>query len=343
MNVIIVDRKNSALWLVAKNREKTGLYKVFAAFDYIQPSLMIAEILKVNPKIIIFAWRGCIGFIAKDLKSVRLLSKLRNQSRIAALIPDHLSTEQVCRKEHVDPLEFVDYFLVTSNKLHDIYQRSSYSEKLGGVLHDIPDIQYIEILYHGKKDIKSEHNIIWVGNSRWGVNQGFKDHKGLSSLLLPAFKLASESIKSLQLTVIDSSKKRFPNHEVLEKIYSSNLLVQTSDSEGTGLPIVEASGLGVPVLTTNVGVAEELLMDELRFLICLSNPEELSSKIISVIPRENELNIQLREAYKKYIFIALQETLDPKKFVKNAGTWREMNGRNIFSLIWLIRFLKSKN
>ena len=342
MNVIIVDRKNSALWLVAKNREKTGLYKVFAAFDYIQPSLMITEILKVNPKIIIFAWRGCIGFIAKDLKSVRLLSKLRNQSRIAALIPDHLSTEQVCRKKHVDPLEFVDYFLVTSNKLHDIYQRSPYSEKLSGVLHDIPDIQYIENLYQGKKDIKSEHNIIWVGNSRWGVNQGFKDHKGLYSLLMPAFKLASESIKSLQLTVIDSNKKRFPNHEVLEKIYSSNLLVQTSDSEGTGLPIVEASGLGVPVLTTNVGVAEELLIDELRYLICLSNPVELSSKIISVIPREKELNIKLRESYKKYIFIALQETLDPKKFVKNAGTWREMKGRNFFSLIWLIRFLKSK-
>jgi len=343
MNVIIVDRKNSALWLVAKNREKAGLYKVFAAFDYVQPSLMVSDILKVNPKIIIFAWRGCIGFIAKDLKSVRLLRKLRNESRIAVLIPDHLGTEQVCHKGHVDPLKFVDYFLVTSNKLYDIYQRSPYFEKLGGVLHDIPDVQYIENLYQGKKDIKSENTIIWVGNSRWGVNQGLKDHKGYSSLLLPAFKLASEIIKSLQLMVVDSSKKRLPNHEVLEKIYSSNLLVQTSNSEGTGLPIVEASGLGVPVLTTNVGVAEELLVDELSYLICSSSPEELSSKIISVIPREGEFNIQLRDAYKKYIFTALQETLEPKKFVKNSGAWREINGQNFFSLIWLIRFLKSKN
>lgn len=342
MNVIIVDRKNSALWLVAKNREKAGLYKVFAAFDYIQPSLMISDILKLNPKIIIFAWRGCIGFIAKDYRSVRLLSKLSNESRIAVLIPDHLSTEQVRHKGHVDSLKFVDYFLVTSEKLHDIYQRSPYFEKLGGVLHDIPDVEYIENLYQGKKDIKSENTVIWVGNSRWGVNQGFKDHKGLSGLLLPAFNLASEVIKDLQLTVIDSSKKRLPNHEVLEKIYSSNLLVQTSDSEGTGLPIVEASGLGVPVLTTNVGVAEELLVGDLRYLICSSNPGELSSKIIAVVTREDEFNIRLRDAYKKYISTALQETLEPKKFVKNSGAWREINGRNFFSLIWLIRFLRSK-
>jgi glycosyltransferase involved in cell wall biosynthesis len=343
MNVIIVDKKGSALWLVAKNREKTGLYKVFAAFDYVQPSSMLSDIVKLNPKTIIFAWRSCIGFIANDLNSMRLLRKLSNDTRIAVLIPDHLSTEQVCRKGHVDPLEFADYFLVTSNKLHDIYQKSPYSEKLGGVLHDIPDVQYIENIYRGKRDIRSEQTIIWVGNSRWGVNQGFKDHKGLASLMLPAFKFASKSFTNLQLSVIDSSKKRLDNHEVLEKIYSSNLLVQTSKSEGTGLPIVEASGLGVLVLTTNVGVAEELLKDELEFLICSFNPEDLALKIISAIPREKELNIQLRDAYNNYILIALQETLDPKKFIKNTGTWRRKNGKKFISLIWLIRFLRSKN
>jgi glycosyltransferase involved in cell wall biosynthesis len=332
MNVIIVDRIGSALWIAAKNRERTGLYKVFVAFDYIQPSSMVSDIVKLNPKIIIFAWRSCIGFIANDFNSMRLISKLSKDTRIVVLIPDHLNTEQVCRKGHVDPLEFADYFLVTSNKLHDLYQKSSYSEKLGGVLHDIPDVQY-----------RSKKTIIWVGNSQWGVNQGFRDHKGLSRLMLPAFELASKSLATLQLLVIDSNKKRLGNHEVLKKIYSSNLLVQTSESEGTGLPIVEASGLGVLLLTTNVGVAEELLVDELEFLICSFNTEELASKIISVFSQEKELKIQLREAYNKYIFIALQETLDPMKFIKDSGTWRKRKGRKLFSLIWMMRFLKSKH
>jgi hypothetical protein len=87
----------------------------------------------------------------------------------------------------------------------------------------------------------------------------------------------------------------------------------------------------------------ELLKDELEFLICSFNPEDLALKIISAIPREKELNIQLRDAYNNYILIALQETLDPKKFIKNTGTWRRKNGKKFISLIWLIRFLRSKN
>jgi len=341
MNVIIVDKRDSALWLAAKNREKTGLYKVFAALDFLQPSDLISAILNFEPRIIIFGWRSCVTYISNDFRSMDLLRKYKFNLKVAILIPDHLDKDYINYENKYNSLDFADYFFVTSNRLYEIYKQSPYAEKLSGVLHDIPDYEFIENLNKIDKIISKEEIIIWVGNSKWGERQGYQDHKRLSAIMLPAFELLISRDSAFRLLVIDSAIEFIENRKVLEKIHASDVLVQTSISEGTGLPLIEAAGLGTLVITTNVGVADELLTGRLSILISNPEPSEISEKIISQLPNKKELGHLLKEAYNHYITQAFKETIEPSVNIIKGGSWRQQVGNRFFSLSWFLRYLKS--
>jgi glycosyltransferase involved in cell wall biosynthesis len=132
------------------------------------------------------------------------------------------------------------------------------------VLHDLPDVQKIRDLRNLRRQ---SGGVIWVGNSKWGERYGYKDFKGYEEIVAPLKRELEAEHPSLNFRVFDSAIRRVDNKCILSEIANSRVLVQASESEGTGLPILEALGLGIIPVTTNVGVATELLTRELSEFI----------------------------------------------------------------------------
>jgi glycosyltransferase involved in cell wall biosynthesis len=65
--------------------------------------------------------------------------------------------------------------------------------------------------------------------------------------------------------------------EVRQKIMESSLLISPSWGEGFGLSFLEAASLGRPILSTNVGIANEIITSE--FIIPVKNSDFLAKKI----------------------------------------------------------------
>jgi len=341
MNVVIVDKRGSALWIAANNRANVDSYQVVAALDYLQPRLLIKAISKLNPNLVVFAWRGCLVDIAKDYWSMRALKKMDQKISIGVTVPDHVYDNKSNSNPKFHPLLFCDYFLVSSKILYKIYRDSPYAAKLAGILHDVPDYRYIEELNMKSRPGRPKKTIIWVGNSKWGKNHGYVDHKGLDLIMMPVFKMLLQHDPDFKLIVIDSSIAYLDNHRVLEKIQSADVLIQTSASEGTGLPVIEAAGLGTLVITTRVGIVPEIFDGSLARLICSRNPREITRAILSEYPIQKEIKELLHGAYTNYLEECLLESIGPRKMLATNGDWRLQRGYQIISIRWLLRHLRA--
>jgi glycosyltransferase involved in cell wall biosynthesis len=341
MNVVIVDKRGSALWIAANNRSNVDSYQVIAALDYRQPRLLIRAILEFKPNLVVFAWRGCLRNLANDYWSMRALRDADQKISIGVTIPDHVDDNDSNSRPKFHPLLFSDYFLVTSKLLYETYQESPYASRLAGILHDVPDYIYIDELNLKPRPDGPKKTIIWVGNSKWGQNHGYVDHKGLDLVMKPAFEILRQHDPEFQLIVIDSSVAYLENHRVLEKIQSADVLIQVSISEGTGLPIIEAAGLGTLVITTKVGIAQELLGGSLARLICERDSEEVAKAILSLYPIQKETKELLDGAYRDYLTECLHESIGPREILATNGSWRFQRGHRLFSIKWFLRHLRA--
>jgi len=339
MNVVVVDRRGSALWIAANTRGRFDSYQVLAALDYSQPGCLIRAIIKLKPNLIVFAWRGCLKDISNDYLSMKMLRRRTDKISIGVTIPDHIDDHNHNFQEKFHPVAFSDYFLVTSQILFDIYQESLFATKLAGILHDLPDSSYIEELNKKSTFKKSGKTLIWVGNSEWGRNQGYIDHKGLELVMKPAYELVKQLDAEYKLIIVDSSVEYLDNHRVLEMIQSADILIQTSASEGTGLPVIEAAGVGTLVVTTKVGVAPEILTGELAHLLIERNHEVLATKILSGILTGENMQSLLHETYRNYLENCRTESIGPGRVLPVNGLWRLHQGRQLFSFKWFVRYL----
>jgi glycosyltransferase involved in cell wall biosynthesis len=206
--------------------------------------------------------------------------------------------------------------------------------------HDLVDINTI----HAHRDIEKivSHRVIWVGNSKWGERQGKNDHKGFWGVIMPLTKLLSD--KSTTFKIIDSSRERLQHREVLEELSKSSMLLHPSKSEGTGLPVLEAALLGCFPITTNVGIAQELLQGEFSFLIV----ERDIKKFEKVVFLVNELGYLERLNLIRRAEVFLKEINDeriPRNLISNKTTYPlhlNLLERILLLMRWSYRFHLSR-
>jgi glycosyltransferase involved in cell wall biosynthesis len=73
-------------------------------------------------------------------------------------------------------------------------------------------------------------------------------------------------------------------------IQASDLVVLTSDNEGTPISLIQAALAGVPVVATDVGSVSDVVLDRVTGVLC-----ELDSRVIARAVEELLLNSSLRE------------------------------------------------
>ena len=334
--VFVVDEAHSPLWRAARSHAAAGNISVISANEFFSTTQMTKRISSVDPEFIIFSWRGAFDAV---LSSRRARLKLKSSNvRIFLLIPDLIGIHHVSQIEN-QRVSMADGVLVTSEELKEKYL-SMYGVEHLQTLHDYPPYEEIDLI-NLEKITRNPNQIVWVGNSKWGARAGFVDHKGLKSLAIPVIEEIRKVKHDLNFIVIDSAVEKLPYELVLRTIRESACLIFTSESEGTGLPLIESATLGTPLVTVRVGVAPEILKGELARFISSRDIESFSNEVLEVlsdVERYSDLILNAGKKYRSEVVLDFQ-ALELNKF--SQGQWRAhgMPRNFIQRLKWKYRWL----
>ena len=335
---IVIDNFHSALGLVARQRKKYMPCEIIAASDFNSPSSLIKHLSRLPSERILFSWRGGLREALLNKKSRKMFLEMLETKTIHLLIPDLLGLEEPNLTTESELLNCTHGYWVTSAELFEKYSLAFPERLPTGIFHDLPNI---EAIVAKRNSWSSRSGVIWVGNSKWGSNFGFTDHKGFNEIIKPLSRLKSlaNSIK-----IIDSAILRMENELVLDEIARSSFLLQASESEGTGLPILEALGLGTVPITTKVGIAEEILTGEFASLIVDRNVESFSKKIEGIGVPDPKLVQGCIELFDKYTSTILREELQWDKTKIIFSDFEPRLSNSLFILIkWFYRYARDKD
>lgn len=276
--LIISDTRISAI----STSSRVWAEKLNAEIVYALEFPTLAKLIKVvnqNYDWVLFTWRGSLEVILKDRILTSSLNNACKEKVLLFSVPDHIDLS-VERGISANPIySYADSFTVVSKRLQTAYTGSQSVAKSPLYLPDFPNISLLEDVR--KMNVpKVPGLVIWIGNSRWGSNLGFHDHKGYVSKLNRIIDISISRSIPLNFRVIDRGKAYLPHRATLIEIAKSTFLLQTSASEGTGLPVLEALALGTYPISTDVGINREVFGDRWTEFYG-SSPEEFLDKIQS--------------------------------------------------------------
>ncbi len=337
--VVVIDTHTSAIGLAAHARQKFQQAAIVAAADFKTPYHLIQFVKALDPQVVFFAWRGALASILQtSLLSNLFVSSFPN-TLIGILIPDVIGLDSERLRTETETLRFVDFYLVTSDQLREAYSRRFPDLFPPDLYRDLPDFELISnVKNETEKGISSD--LIWVGNSKWGINQGLVDHKGFKQLLLPLLRQLGQGTV---VDIIDSGEEAIPHKEVLRRIKNAKILLQTSKSEGTGLPLLEAAGLGRVAVTTDVGIAREFLLGPLEGLIVDRSVEGFLAGISYASKHYEQLSDLMLQRFDVYISEVSRDRI-PLSLPVRAKVASRLNSRSaiIDYAKWFLRWVRSR-
>lgn len=340
MNVIVVvDSLDSALGHSALARKRYEESLIIAANKYPSPRKLLEAVKELNPSVVLFTFRNIFLDSLSMKSSFSLLRELHDVATFGLLIPDYLEIENCGSDVSALTRSSIDFILTTNRDLE-----SKYKEKFGDSIpimtyHDLVDLSQVNSLRN--LDHIKPGRIIWIGNSKWGERQGKNDHKGFREVISPL--LESLSPEGANFKIIDSATKKVKHQEVLEELSRSSILLHPSASEGTGLPILEAALMGCFPITTDVGIAKELLGDDFSFLIADRQVDDFKGTI-SIVEELGYLERQnLVRAAELFVMKVSQERI-PRDLLSKKTTIPHRPGLlQVLNLLvrWSYRFISS--
>jgi hypothetical protein len=344
--LIISDTRNSAI----STSSRVWADKLNANIVYALEFRSLAKLIKaINPDYewVFFTWRGSLETILKDRNLTSKLNKVSKNTVLVFSVPDHIDLSIEGRVISNPIYEYADGFTVVSRRLQNSYADLQNMAITPLYLPDFPNTKLVDDIR--KMNLpKVNNSIIWVGNSRWGESLGFQDHKGYISKLRRIVEISAEKSIPLSFKVIDRGKAFIPHRATMIEIAKSTFLLQTSASEGTGLPVLEALALGTYPLTTDVGINREIFGVGWQEFDA-STPEEFLDKISSSFDSIN--TSVLEQIYARYIaecsLIVANFKFPIKKSIGEVDKKREKFldelGIDFMSRIqWPVRFLLNK-
>jgi hypothetical protein len=335
----ILDTPNSALSLSSRLHAQSNDRLMYAT-DYRSLRSLLKDIVRTDSKYIVFSWRQPLIDVLSKQSLSRIMNLIPPTRKIFFLVADFASVGNRRFENEAKVSQFADGILVTCKQLLEIYAENMPFGTQIKILYDRIDDSYRSNLLQFIP--KKKNQIIWVGNSNWGRRHGFADHKGYYSIVARL----EEYCQSIQCphtyVIVDSSKKFLPNYQVLEAIRESEFLLMPSQSEGTGMPIIEAVSLGTVPLCTPTGVANEILQGSLQELVISRNLQQYIitlhkdriKSFIDSVELENAFNNHKRRS-KNHLDI----------FLSFSGTRQNFHKVSLCKVsppLYFLRFIKAK-
>lgn len=263
----IVDIQGWAFDIIARHvrQQLADVYEVSLYYwaDYPIASHLLHELAQDGISHVHFFFREHLKVVFETISANSKTASHFNKLVVTTHIPDYLyhSTSELIERKSV--FDFVNGYFVTNADLKQIYDRQEFFAKPDGIIIDWP------ISQAGVSDIQAESarppspvRIMWTGNSKWGEYAGFRDYKGLETVISPAIARLKQENYPVEFTVIDSAQQKRSREEVLATLAQQDILLVASLAEGTPLTLIEAMSLGVAVVSTPVGIAREVLPAE---------------------------------------------------------------------------------
>lgn len=233
--------------------------------DYNSAASVIKQINLIDPIIVHFFYREHLGLIIRS-SDHKQTSMIDFCSRVITThIPDYLFSDEVSLISRKDIFNFVDAYFVTNSNLYQLYTEAQHIPPPSSVIFDWP-----RLTPASQNDKMSDKviRIIWSGNSKWGEYAGYKDYKGLRSIIEPTIEKVQQIYSDFEFICIDSACSKQPHSVVMRAMEQAHVVLIASEEEGTPLTLLEAMANGCAVITTEVGIAREVLgVKQQRFIV----------------------------------------------------------------------------
>lgn len=293
---LIVDEENwafhhIALQISTKLAHKYDFKIIFR--KYVEN--MVSVICMVQDyDLIHFFWRGDLYLINQDYVKYYLLDcglttdyfikKYYNNLLITTSVYDHLFLSESEIEITNSILQNCFAYTVSSEKLLNIYKQDNIIKKPDAKITDGVDLENFYPINLKRLKNKKNGSLImgWVGNSEWSKEKG--DMKGVNTILKPAIKELQNKGYYIVENFADKKIRMIPHDKMCEYYSEIDILVCSSEIEGTPNPILEAMACGVPVISTNVGIVPEVFGKlQKKFILEERSIQCLKEKIIEII------------------------------------------------------------
>lgn len=300
----IVDVRNWAFDFIAQEIKSklvkhTEKFEILYWEDYVNPNSIIDYINRGGFELVHFFFREHLNVILSLNDSEG--SRLRKLTKVAITthIPDYLYSSSYELALRSDLFDFIDGYFVTCRDLFELYRNDPIVEDPHSIIFDSPSIPLMnsEIDFEGKDTIK----IVWSGNSKWGEYAGFHDYKGLKDVIEPAIKIVEKEISNIEFICFDSAYQKTSRDIILNELVDTDVLLIASEKEGTPLTLIEAISRGCAVITTNVGIATDVLPLIQQEFIVERRPEDFAKAIIKFATNRELLRKIKKENYNAYL------------------------------------------
>ena len=153
--------------------------------------------------------------------------------------------------------------------------------------------------------------ICWAGDPE---SSHHGDVKGYYEYILPAVKRFND------VELITASKQNRIPHNQMGSFYSKgHVYLNFSSSEGTPMPLLESMACGRPIITTNVGISEEVVNDKNGWIV----PRNIDSLVGAIEDCKNNLS-NLQE-------MAIQSF---KSVENRTDDWSAMHYEELFDAVY---------
>lgn len=322
---LIVDKDNWAFYNIATNIKKylqNEFEITIFVREYIENIVTLIFALQ-DYDLVHFFWRGDLSlfdneFVKEYLKYSGIdynlfYNKYISKLNITTSVYDHLFLEKKDFDFTNKILNISKNYSVCSKKLFDIYQKK-FIKKPAAIITDGIDLN----LFNGQQKTLGKKIVIgWVGNSNWG-REYYEDAKGVKTILNPSIKILKDKGYNIIECYADSSKKFIEKAKMPEYYKNIDILICSSLFEGTPNPVLEAMASGIPIVTTNVGVVNELFgKKQKKFIMKERTVNELVSKLEELINNKKlykDISKENLNSIKKWVWEKKAE--DFKSFFK---------------------------
>ncbi len=312
--ILVADIRNWALESVANYVKSLLVHKYECHIIYSGDFKNYKDFIKSleqykSIKLIHFFYRGYFAQLltefATNISTCTSIDKLLKIAMTTS-VPDHLWIENEADILKNLPLfQFADNYYTTSYRLYEWYKNISTYPDPWSVIYDnvLIDRSDFKLANKLKTSAEEELAISWIGNSRWGRGWHSEyDYKGFNTVIKPAFKqLKDEGIRIKQY-ILDKNNHLLLKQEVWAILKKTDILLIASIEEGTPLPLIEAMAFGCAIISTNVGIVNEVLPEiQHEFIINRS-----SAKFVEAIKKLHNQR-ELLSAIKQQNFTAYQK------------------------------------
>lgn len=257
--------------IVRQHSDRYDFERYYMAGSMGYPEVFLNQVFHIMDRfdVIHFFWREDVQHLLNPEALFKASTSFRNTPEalfnaisgtvITSSVYDHLMLEKQHRAWRERAFSFVDGYTVSSKVLEGIYRDIP---EFGPPSATIPDgvdtdrFQPVGLDRLSRTD--TPLTVGWVGNSAWG-NDTVRDAKGLNSILMPAIEALQAEGYQLTSHFADSTVRMRNHAEMVEYYGEIDVLVCSSEIEGTPNPVLEAMASGVPVVSTRVGIVPDVL------------------------------------------------------------------------------------